>query len=313
MTYLDSDEDAENEGTVGKNVEPKKSNATGTTPADQSCKSESHTVKSLGTYPTCWSVDQYNYLITTYSWLIFENGSIGCSICRKIKSLGVGTFTTKSSHISTEWSACSVRRDGKKAVAQKALRKKIQKHAKSQAHIAASGILDEKEEEKVETALLKSVAHSRELTERCLRTAYFIGYQNRPFTDYPDILALQSRNGIELGSILHSSYTLTEMIECIATNMRKKHCSAIRDNERKIAIIIDESTFVSCLIIYTRAVIVETPENVFLDMRELEGQDAESVFKCLLTMLAEFGFDEDYTFGVWIWIWIIHLEFRVWI
>ncbi|CAB4020014.1 Hypothetical predicted protein [Paramuricea clavata] len=29
-------------------------------------------------------------------------------------------------------------------------------------------------------------------------------------------------------------------------------------------------------------------------MRELEGQDAESVFKCLLTTLAEFGFDEDY-------------------
>lgn len=87
------------------------------------------------------------------------------------------------------------------------------------------------------------------------------------------------------------------MIECIADNMRKKLCSTIRDNERKIAIIIDESTSVSkksCLIIYIRAVIVETPENVFLDMRELEGQDAESVFKCLLTTLAEFGFDEDY-------------------
>ena len=29
-------------------------------------------------------------------------------------------------------------------------------------------------------------------------------------------------------------------------------------------------------------------------MRELEGQDAESVLKCLLTALAEFGFDENY-------------------
>ena len=172
MTYLDSasqpqltelsilsnnlsDEDSENEGTVGKDVEPKQSDATGITPVDQSCKSDSHTVKSLGTYPTCWSAEQYNYFVTTYSWLICENGNIGCNICRKVKSLGLGTSTTKSSHISTEWSACSVRRDGKKAAAQKALRKKIQKHAKSQAHIAASRILDEKEEKRSRQHYLK--------------------------------------------------------------------------------------------------------------------------------------------------------------
>jgi hypothetical protein len=66
-----------------------------------------------------------------------ENESIGCNICKKVKSLGLGAFRTKGQHLSNEWSGCSVRRDGEKATAQKALRKKIKKHARSQAHIAA--------------------------------------------------------------------------------------------------------------------------------------------------------------------------------
>ena len=55
-----------------------------------------------------------------------------------------------------------MRADEEKAVAQKALRKNIQKHAKSQAHIAASKILAKRMEVKIETASLKSVEHSRE-------------------------------------------------------------------------------------------------------------------------------------------------------
>ena len=152
-----------------------------------------------------------------------------------MKSLGLATFTTKSRHLSNEWSACSVRRGGEKATAQKALRKKIQKHARSQAHVAANNILAEKKERKMETASLKCVAHSRELTERCLSTEYFVGYQNRPFTDYPELLTLQNTNRIELGSSLHSRYTCTEMIDCIADTMRRKICNTIKDNDRKIS------------------------------------------------------------------------------
>ena len=97
----------------------------------------------------------------------------------------------------------------------KSIAKKIQKHAKSQAHIAAGKILAEQKERKIETASLKSVDHSRELTQKCLRTTYFVGYHNRPFTDYPELVTLQSTNGIKLGSILHSRFSFTLMIECI--------------------------------------------------------------------------------------------------
>ena len=42
--------------------------------------------------------------------------------------------------------------------------------------------------------------------------------------------------------------------------------------------------------LYIRAVIFEVPENVFLDIRKLEGQDAESIVKCILATQSEFGF-----------------------
>ena len=86
------------------------------------------------------------------------------------------------------------------------------------------------------------------------------------------------------------------MIECIADTMRKKICKTIKDNDRKIAIITDKSTSLSkkaCLIVYIRAVIFEVPGNIFLDIRELEGQDAESIVKCILATLSKFGFEED--------------------
>ena len=116
----------------------------------------------------------------------------------------IGACSSQSIHLSSEWITCSVRKDGEKALGQKALRNEIQKHAKSEAHIAASNILAEQNERKIELASLDSIEHSRELTERYLRTAYFIGYYNRAVTDYPDLVTLQSTNGIELGSILNS-------------------------------------------------------------------------------------------------------------
>ena len=80
-----------------------------------------------------------------------------------MKLLGLGASSAQNTHLSSKWSTYSVRRDGQKAVAQKALRKKAQKHAKSQAYIAACKILAEQKERKIETASLKSVEHSREL------------------------------------------------------------------------------------------------------------------------------------------------------
>lgn len=61
----------------------------------------------------------------------------------------IGASSSQNIHLRSEWSTCSVRKNGVKALAQKALRNEIQKLAKCQAHIAASNILAEHNERKI--------------------------------------------------------------------------------------------------------------------------------------------------------------------
>ena len=48
------------------------------------------------------------------------------------------------------------------------------------------------------------MAQYKAVTEKCLRTAYFVAKEDRPYTDYEAMLDLQERNGIEIGITLHS-------------------------------------------------------------------------------------------------------------
>ena len=67
--------------------------------ANESCKT--FTISTV-TYPSCWSSDQYNYFTTTYPWIICENASNGCSICKNVKLLGLGASSAQNTHLSSE-------------------------------------------------------------------------------------------------------------------------------------------------------------------------------------------------------------------
>ena len=160
------------------------------------------------------------------------------------------------------------------------MRKKIIKHCNSQSHKKASEIVMAKTEEKIESATPKSATKARTTTEKCIRTAYFIAFPDRPYIGYPEIIQLQEANGLNLGYIIHGKTTCMEMVKCIAVEMRRTICDVILKRERKIGLISDESTSLSkksCLIIYLRTVVDRTPENIFLDICEMDGQDAQSV------------------------------------
>ena len=85
-----------------------------------------------------------------------------------------------------------------------------------------------------------SVAQHQSATEKCLRTAYYVAKENRPYSDYENLVKLQQKNGISLGVTLHSRWSCTEMIDIIATTMRKKLIKEITKNNKKIAIIMDD-------------------------------------------------------------------------
>ena len=87
------------------------------------------------------------------------------------------------------------------------------------------------------------------------------------------------------------------MVKCIAFEMRKCICDVIIKRERKIGLIIDKSTSLSkksCLIVYCRKVVDRTPENIFLNICELDVQDAQSVKKSLIESLFKHGFTKAY-------------------
>lgn len=40
-------------------------------------------------WPSCWTVSQKDELVKKNDWLCFKDGKLGCSVCKKVGSLGV--------------------------------------------------------------------------------------------------------------------------------------------------------------------------------------------------------------------------------
>ena len=57
--------------------------------------------KHRATALSCWSVQQQEYFASTYPWIIFSNGKLGCQECKNIKNLGL--HAEQRSRISREW------------------------------------------------------------------------------------------------------------------------------------------------------------------------------------------------------------------
>ena len=130
--------------------------------------------------------------------------------------------------------------------------------------------------------------HQREATERCIRTAYHIAYEDWGYTDYKTLLRLQLTNGLEMRRALQSRWSCTEMIDIVKDAMADKLINEILGNQRRVSVIVDQATSMAkscCLIVYLRAVIKDSPENIFLDIIELSSQNADEIYNALLGVL----------------------------
>ena len=210
------------------------------------CNEIPNPCKHRATAPSSWSVQQQEYFTSTYPWIIFSNGKLGCQECKNIKNLGL--HAEQRSRISREWTDCNIfpsttnNRKKSAAEAQKYLREKISKHARSKAHLTAIKVLKEQQNRQIQSSTGLSVAQNQSTTEKCLRTSYYVTKENRPYLDYENLVTLQQKNGVNLGITLHLRWSCTEMIDTIATTMRQDLVNEITKNNKKIAIIIDEAT-----------------------------------------------------------------------
>ena len=143
-----------------------------------------------------------------------------------------------------------------------------------------------------------------DITTKVFRTAYYIAKKNRPFSDHEGLIHLQEINGIDMGSILHSRYSATNIISHITREMRNKLVRSMITRGKKFSVLIDESTSLgnkSTLVVYIKVDLDgKGPNYVFFDLIELNAQDAEHIACKLLKSLKLHGLHEEYLRENWI-------------
>ncbi|KAL4142007.1 hypothetical protein QTP88_004539 [Uroleucon formosanum] len=238
--------------------------------------------------PTLWTKEQVIEFQKKNSWLSSKNGKLGCNNCIQAKnSINFQKSNIDSKvRISSEWVGFVIVAAGCNRTNQLAsLRNKIKQHSESKAHVLAENIL-KKSSDKVLDKMFERISEVEiDSNTRLFRTVYCLAKIHRPFKQFEELIQLQQINGLDMGSSLHSRITATRMVNVIAKEMRKRLILRLIQSNSKFTIMIDESTTLSTkctLILYISSYFdVESPVVAFLDLIELDRQDAETIEKSI--------------------------------
>ncbi len=214
---------------------------------------------------------------------------LGCEICKKVRSLG--PEKTAGMKLAKEWVSGSVTSSSTDTAKQKrALRKKVFEHGKTKAHISATGICEKAKEDTLPNAVINNQSEEIQTTARVFRTAYKEAKRHRPAYGFENEIDCQQLNGVEMGRILHSNVACSNIQQHISSEMRRKMLDRIVECAPKIGLLLVEATSLntkSALIVYLRLQLpeMETPENIFIDLVELDDLSAEGIVRKFLACL----------------------------
>jgi hypothetical protein len=101
-----------------------------------------------------------------------------------------------------------------------------------------------------------------EVTETIFRTAYECGQSQLSFREYPRLINLPIKNGLICDNILYSDHACADILQHIASQMKKEIVGHIIKTKSTFALMVDES--ISCsneqsLIVYIRTLFNEEP------------------------------------------------------
>lgn len=255
-------------------------------------------------WPKVWDVKKWNDFKEKYPWLICKQNNLGCDSCAKVKQLG--PMKEQGMYLSQEWSSCLVSecagstREGQLS----SLRTKIKCHRDSSCHKLAEDILKKRENQGIKSKFESMTATERINTEKVFRTVYYLAKNNRPITDHEELVHLQQLNGVNLGLILHGRTSAYNIVNHIAAEIKRKIVHNLVDSKAKLAVLVDESTTISnkaVMIVNIKAAINRSdPIFMFIDLVELQSQDAVSLMSALLSCLENSGFTKEYLQYNWI-------------
>lgn len=100
----------------------------------------------------------------------------------------------------------------------------------------------------IQTAHSKFVERHKdniEVTAKVFRTAYECAKSHLPYTENCRLIDLQTLNGINCGNILYSNNSCSNIINHVASEMRKELVNHIIGSKLKFSILVHDSTSVS--------------------------------------------------------------------
>uniref|UniRef100_A0A3B3BXM0 DUF4371 domain-containing protein n=1 Tax=Oryzias melastigma TaxID=30732 RepID=A0A3B3BXM0_ORYME len=150
---------------------------------------------------------------------------LGCQKCHSVKDLGKICPSGHTRDVQL-WS----------------LRKKIHEHKNSAAHKEVVKILETAKKDTLVNMNAKSQDFAFETTVRVFRTAYCVAKYNKPFTDFESLIDLQETNSINMERVLHSKTVCVDIVDHVASQMKKEILTKIIQNRSKITVLADEST-----------------------------------------------------------------------
>lgn len=166
---------------------------------------------------------------------------LGCQKCHSVKDLGVAS--SRGVNIAPNWVAGKICPSGHtRDVQLSSLRKKIHEHKNSAAHKEVVKILETAKKDTLVNMNAKSQDFAFETTARVFRTAYYVAKYNKPFTDFESLIDLQETNSINMGRVLHSKTVCVDIVDHVASQMKKEILTKIIQNRSKITVLADEST-----------------------------------------------------------------------
>ena len=245
-----------------------------------------------------WTKEQFKEKQKTYPWLTVGKTGLGCATCKEVGSLGPDK--TAGMRLVKEWVSGTVKSSAPGIAKQKrALRKKICEHRNTKVHEMASEIVNKAKEDALTNIIINNDSDHIQTTTRIFRTAYKEAKRHRPAYGFEHEIDCQEMNGLNMGRILHSNVACSRIQQHIATDMKKKLMEKIVTCAPKIGLMLDEATGLnrkSALIVYLRVQLpeMESPENIFFELIELDDFSAEGIVRKLLESLHRANFNEEF-------------------
>ncbi|XP_023811023.1 E3 SUMO-protein ligase KIAA1586-like [Oryzias latipes] len=293
--FQSEDEDVQTNTSEGEDEKVKSRNANCIEePTETPGPSSSGDPFVLPEYPSIWTKEQYEQCKEKNEWIFAKNGMLGCQKCHTVKDLGVAS--SRGVNIAPNWVAGKICPSGHtRDVQLSSLRKKIHEHKNSAAHKEVVKILETAKKDTLVNMNTKSQDFAFETTARVFRTAYYVAKYNKPFTDFESLIDLQETNSINMGRVLHSKTVCVDIVDHVASQMKKEIMTKIIQNRSKITVLADESTNVgnkSTLIVFLKASVDGAMEPIAfpLDLVDLDSLCAAHIKEKLINCLLKNGF-----------------------